>query len=102
MGMGSKLEISFLLGMLMLVCVRCVAKIVLAIINVGSGVETSINELTDALLDLFGLRDVKPAYSEPRAGDIRRSYADLNKAVGLLGYKPKRSLKEGLAMLLRE
>jgi len=78
-------------------CKNCVGET----INVGSGVETPINRLADALIELFGTRDVKPVYAKARAGDIRRSYADLSKAEGLLGYKPKASLKEGLTMLLK-
>jgi len=71
------------------------------VINVGSGVETSVNELANVLVELFGLHDVKPVYAEARAGDVRRSCADLGKAEKLLGYKPKTSLREGLTMLLR-
>ncbi len=78
-------------------CKNCVGET----INVGSGVETSINRLADALIELFGTGDVKPVFAEPKAGDIRRSYADLSKAERLLGYKPKTSLKEGLTMLLK-
>ena len=70
-------------------------------INVGSGVETTVNRLADVLIELFGTCDVKPVYAEPRAGDIRRSCADLGKAERLLGYKPKTSLREGLSMYLR-
>ena len=72
------------------------------IVNVGSGVETSINRLAEVLVELFGLHGVKSVYAKARAGDIRRSYADLSKAEGLLGYKPKTSLMEGLTVLLKE
>ena len=79
-------------------CEDCVGEV----INVGSGMETSINELANVLVGLFGLRDVTPVYAEPKAGDIRRSCADLSKAERLLGYKPSKSLVEGLATLLKE
>jgi len=79
-------------------CKNCVGER----INVGSGVETTVNRLADALIQLFGSHDVKPVYVEPRAGDIRRSYADLSKAERLLGHMPKKSLMQGLTMLLRE
>jgi len=78
-------------------CENCVGET----INVGSGVETTVNKLADGLIELFGMCDVKPVYAEPRAGDIRRSCADLGKAERLLGYKPKTSLREGLSMYLR-
>jgi len=79
-------------------CKNCVGEV----INVGAGVEISINRLADVLAELFNLHDIKFVYAEPRAGDIRRSCADLSKAERLLGYKPKVSLREGLVMLLRE
>ena len=70
------------------------------VINVGTGVETSINKLASVLAELFNLRNVEFVYAEPQAGDIRRSCADLSKAERLLGYKPKTSLREGLSTLL--
>jgi len=70
-------------------------------INIGSGVETSISDLAEILIELFGLSDVKPKYAQPRAGDIRRSCASLNKAKRLLGYQPKISLREGLKRVVR-
>ena len=79
-------------------CRNCVGEM----INVGSGVETTVNRLADVLIELFGSRDVKPVFAEPKAGDIRRSYADLSKAERMLGYKPKVFLKEGLTMMLRD
>lgn len=69
-------------------------------INIGSGVETTINRLADALIGLFGMCDVKPVYARPREGDIKHSHANLNKAERLLGYKPERPLMKGLTMLL--
>lgn len=79
-------------------CKNCAGEV----INVGSGVKTSISKLANVLVGLSGLRGVKPVYAEARAGDIRQSYADLRKAEKMLHYKPKTSLSEGLAILLRE
>jgi len=69
-------------------------------INIGSGVETSVNDLAEILIELFD-SDVKPKYAQPRAGDIKRSCASLNKAERLLGYQPKISLREGLKRLVK-
>jgi nucleoside-diphosphate-sugar epimerase len=69
---------------------------------VGAGVEAYINGLGNILAELFSTNNAKFVYAEPKVGDIKRSSADLSKAERLLGYKPKVSLKEGLAMLLRE
>jgi len=78
-------------------CDNCVGETV----NVGSGVETTVNGLADALIELHGLGDIKLVYAEAKAGDIRRSYADISKAKRMLGYEPKTSLREGLNMLLK-
>jgi UDP-glucose 4-epimerase len=79
-------------------CKKCAGEV----INVGSGKETSIRELYNILLKIFGMRNVKPKYCSPRAGDIKRSYADLGKAEKLLRYKPKFSIEDGLRKLLAE
>lgn len=78
-------------------CKNCVGEM----INVRSGVETTVNRLADILIELSGARDVKPVHGEPRAGDIGRSYADLSKAERLLSHKPKTLLRKGLSMLLK-
>lgn len=85
-------------------CLRAVRRndCVGEVINVGTGVETSINKLANVLAELFNLRDIKFVYAEPRAGDVEKSYADLSKAERMLGYKPKTSLIKGLTILLRK
>jgi nucleoside-diphosphate-sugar epimerase len=65
------------------------------VFNIGSGKPTAINELLELLLRITE-REVDPIYSEQRLGDIRHSYADLGKAVDLLGYKPRVTLDGGL------
>ncbi|MEM3578963.1 MAG: SDR family oxidoreductase [Candidatus Bathyarchaeia archaeon] len=70
-------------------------------INIGSGKETSIIELAKALIKKFNLKDVKPVHMEPRIGDIKRSWANIEKAKRLLGYEPKFSLYEGLDAMIK-
>ena len=79
-------------------CRNCVGEA----INVGSGMETSINELARIISGLFGMRKIKPVYTKPRIGEVRRSCADISKAEKLLGLKPKVSLEEGLRKLVAE
>ncbi|MEM3766719.1 MAG: SDR family oxidoreductase [Candidatus Bathyarchaeia archaeon] len=69
-------------------------------INIGSGEETSINELAGLLMKKFGLDGVEPVYMKPRAGDIKRSWANIEKAKRILKYAPKFSLNEGCEALL--
>jgi UDP-glucose 4-epimerase len=70
-------------------------------INIGSGRETSIIELATILIKKFNLKNIKPVYTEPRTGDIKRSWANIGKAKRLLGYEPKFPLLEGLDTLLK-
>ncbi len=63
--------------------------------NVGTGREVSIRELLRIICEEIG-RDIKPAYAEPRPGDIRRSVASINRSATDLGFKPRTSLRQGL------
>jgi UDP-glucose 4-epimerase len=68
--------------------------------NVGSGTSTSINQIAELLKEIIGKENLRNIYSEPRPGDVRHGYADIDKAKKFLGYSPQFSLKEGLTELL--
>lgn len=70
------------------------------IINIGTGRSTTINELAKVLIRMFRETNVKPEYTPPRTGDIRRSYADISKAERILGYKSRIELEEGMRRLI--
>jgi nucleoside-diphosphate-sugar epimerase len=65
------------------------------VINVATGGRISLNTLFRMLRDLLGAR-VEAVYASPRAGDVRDSQADIEKAERLLGYVPRVDLQEGL------
>jgi UDP-glucose 4-epimerase len=67
------------------------------IYNIGTGVETSINELHAVCRRVTGV-DREPSYGEARPGDIRRSVTDPALAARELGWRPKTSLEEGLRL----
>jgi UDP-glucose 4-epimerase len=67
--------------------------------NVGSGRQTSLNELFRELRHLSGSL-TEPAYAAARAGDIRHSLADISLIRREIGYSPAFSLSEGLRLLL--
>jgi len=71
------------------------------VINVGTGKPTSINELAKTILELAGA-STEIIHEKSRTGDIKDSYGDISKALKLLGYAPKVSLREGLQVLLEE
>lgn len=70
-----------------------------AIINVGSGEETSVNELTRKVSEVVG-REVHVIHNRNESGGVSRLVADLSRAERLLGYRPKVKLEEGLRKLL--
>jgi len=55
----------------------------------------SLNQLFTTLRTLIGA-NVEPIYDKPRAGDVKDSQADINKAARLLGYKPLVTFEQGL------
>lgn len=65
------------------------------VVNVGTGVETSVNALFRAMAAIAGYQG-KPAHGPPRPGDLHRSALDNSLAAKELGWKPWTSLKEGL------
>lgn len=70
-------------------------------LNIGSGKATSISELADMLIGLSG-KNLEPEYRGPRQGDPRMSLADITGAKQILGWQPATSLKNGLAITIRE
>jgi len=65
------------------------------IINVATGGRISLNQLFESMKRLVGAT-VDPIYHEERAGDVRDSQADIEKARRILGYEPVVSFEEGL------
>ena len=65
------------------------------VINVATNGRVSLNQLFTTLRSLVGA-NVEPIYDKPRAGDVRDSQADINKAARLLGYKPLVTFEQGL------
>jgi len=70
-------------------------------INLGTGREIKIVDLANMIVDLSGQRDrIKPAFVEPRPGEVQRLLADNSRIKQLLGWTPKHSLEDGLTRLL--
>ena len=63
--------------------------------NIAYGATTSLNKLFELIAkDLSS--DVKVIYGDKRAGEIKDSFASVEKAKNLMGYKPMVSLEEGI------
>jgi UDP-glucose 4-epimerase len=68
-------------------------------LNLGSGVETTINDLAAAVAAAVN-GSASVTYDEPRPGDVLRLCADTSRARRLLGFQPSIPLTAGLARLL--
>lgn len=69
------------------------------VINVGSGRETSVNELVGAIGQALG-KHLEPIYNPGQSGGVKRMCADLTRARTLLGFTPVINLLEGLRLML--
>ena len=70
------------------------------VFNVAKGTQTSLNQLFYKIKNTLRQGKIeyvqKPVYSDFRAGDVRNSLANIEKAKRLLGYNPQKDLDEGL------
>ena len=64
-------------------------------VNIGTGVETSVNELFRTMAAELGCT-MPPRRADERQGDVRRICLDSTRARDLLGWRPSISLAEGL------
>lgn len=70
-------------------------KIAQGVFNVAAGGRHSLNDLLRELSDILG-KTPEVEHTPPRAGDIRHSQADIERARHALGYEPRVSFREGL------
>ncbi len=66
------------------------------IMNVGSGIPTSVSQLADTLLKVSGFDVPIQVTGQYRLGDIRHCFADLTQLTKHLGFTPNMSLEDGL------
>jgi UDP-glucose 4-epimerase len=70
------------------------------VLNVGTGRETSVLELHEAIVRATGI-EREPRFTEGRLGELQRSVLDISRTTRELGWEPERSLDEGLAATWR-
>ena len=70
------------------------------VINVATAGRISLNQLFAIVKREVG-SSLEPDYSNPRAGDVRDSQADIGKAQRLLGYTPIVGFEEGLGRTVK-
>jgi UDP-glucose 4-epimerase len=69
--------------------------------NVGSGTSTTVKELAETVIKLFG-KNLKPTYQKGTKIIVRRRQAEISKIKKLLKFKPKVGLEEGLAEIAKD
>lgn len=66
--------------------------------NIATGNKITLNDLLKILSDIYGVEfDVN--YGDVRQGDIKESYAVINKAIAKLNWSPSVALEQGLKLL---
>lgn len=63
--------------------------------NIGAGDAKTVNEVLKAVSDAAGVW-IDPVSTPRRAGDVRRTFADISLAERLLGWRPKARWKESV------
>jgi UDP-glucose 4-epimerase len=71
------------------------------VINIGSGVETSLIQLVAYIEQVTGKR-VSQLTNQQKAGGVPRLVADISRAQQILGFRPLVDLVEGLQRILQE
>lgn len=66
------------------------------VVNIGTGLETSVNTLHAMLADIIGTRS-DPAYGPQPEGELRRIALDNTLAASVLDWTPQTDLRSGLA-----
>lgn len=65
------------------------------VFNIACGTTTSIIDIVNQLNSILGTR-IRPEYTAKRAGDVRKTWADVSKMKKLLGIKKVVGFKKGL------
>jgi UDP-glucose 4-epimerase len=68
------------------------------VFNIATGNKITLNELLQTFCDIKAV-PFKANYDEPRQGDIKESYANVDKAAAILGWQSTIELKNGLLEL---
>ncbi|MDQ2630872.1 MAG: GDP-mannose 4,6-dehydratase [Actinomycetota bacterium] len=69
-------------------------------INIGTGRETTVLELVEALRELSGAESFEPELAPPRTGEVQRISIDPGRAESELGWRAEVGLEDGLRRTL--
>lgn len=66
------------------------------VFNIACHEEYSVLDIFNELKKILGIRNIKPDFKPKRAGDVRRTFADIRPAKKYLGFKVQTRFKPGL------
>jgi UDP-glucose 4-epimerase len=69
-------------------------------LNIGTGRETSVLELVEALGAIGGADGFEPEFAPPRTGEVQRITIDAGRAERELGWRAETGLDDGLRLTL--
>jgi UDP-glucose 4-epimerase len=69
------------------------------VVNIGTGVETSVNGLIDRFSAISG-KAIEHRHVDPRPGEVLRSVLDCQKAASQIAWQPRTALTDGIAKTL--
>jgi len=67
------------------------------VVNVATGIDISVSQIADAVLDVLGKPSSLKAFVDERLGQVDRHIGSTGKAERLLGWRAQTSFEEGLA-----
>ncbi len=65
-------------------------------VNIASGRETSINQLSGIITRILNRENLRPVYEKDRPGDVKRHLSDISKAEKTFHYTPRINIEHGL------
>ncbi|HWC32896.1 MAG TPA: LPS biosynthesis protein WbpP, partial [Actinomycetota bacterium] len=71
-----------------------------AVINIAGGDPKTVNEVLQAVSDVVGTW-IEPERQPQRAGDVRKTHADISRARELLGFEPQARWEESVRATVR-
>ncbi len=71
------------------------------VINIGCGGKISVNDLARLMAQMLGRPDLQAQHAPERAGDLKHSFADLQRAARMLHYQPIVDFNAGLAATVK-
>lgn len=69
------------------------------VVNIACGQAVTVNDIIDMINEIVG-KNVKPKYTDVRAGDVKHSLADITLAKKLIGFEPVISFEQGLRLAI--